>query len=77
MGRVTDAQVRKLMEEINTHGRIGHAAMKAGMDRKTARKYIEAAKLPSEMNTARDWRTRKNPFEEDWPVVRPCAVARR
>lgn len=69
MRRVTDAQVRKLMEEINTHGRIGHAAMKAGMDRKTARKYIQEAKLPSEMKTARDWRTRKNPFEEDWPTV--------
>lgn len=69
MRRVTDAQVRKLMEEINTHGRVGHAAMKAGMDRKTARKYLVDGKLPSEMATIRDWRTRTNPFEEDWPAV--------
>lgn len=69
MRRVTDAQIRKLMEEINTHGRIGHAAMKAGMDRKTARKYIAAGKLPSEMKTGRSWRTRENPFEEDWPAI--------
>jgi hypothetical protein len=69
MARVTDAQVRKLMEEFNKDGRVGHAAMKAGMDRKTARKYIAAGTLPSEMHTIRDWRTRKNPFEEDWAVV--------
>ena len=67
MRRVTDAQVRKLMEEINTHGRIGHAAMKAGMDRKTARKYIAAGKMPSDMAEARTWRTREDPFADDWP----------
>jgi hypothetical protein len=65
----SDAQVRKLMEEMSKKGRIGHAAMKAGMDRKTARKYVRERKLPSEMRTSRDWRTRPDPFEEDWPKV--------
>jgi len=37
------------MEEMSKHGRIGRAAMKADMDRKTARKYVAAGKLPSEM----------------------------
>jgi len=31
--------------------------MKAGMDRKTARKYVDGGKLPSELTTPRDWRT--------------------
>jgi hypothetical protein len=66
---VSDAQVRKLMEEMNKHGAIGQAAMKAGMDRKTARKYVAAGKLPSEMQTPREWRTRPDPFEDDWPAI--------
>lgn len=28
----TDAQVRKLMEELNKHGKLGLAAMRAGVD---------------------------------------------
>ena len=36
-----DNQVRKLMEEVNKHGKIGLAAMKAGMNRKTGSKYIK------------------------------------
>ncbi len=66
---VSDAQVRKLMEEMTKHGQIGMAAMKAGMDRKTARKYVATGKLPSEMKAPRDWRTREDPFAEHWPEV--------
>jgi hypothetical protein len=29
---VTDAQVRKLMEELNKHGKVGLAAVRAGVD---------------------------------------------
>ena len=36
------------------------------MDRKTARKYVAGGKLPSEMVAPRDWRTREDPFAEDW-----------
>lgn len=57
------------MEEMSKHGRVGVAAMKAGMDRGTARKYVKAGKLPSEMKTARTWRTREDPFEEQWPEL--------
>lgn len=57
------------MEEMNQHGRVGVAAMKAGMDRKTARKYLKAGKLPSEMKEPRRWRTREDPFEEHWLEV--------
>lgn len=55
------------MEEFNKHGQVGRAALRADMDRKTARRYLTAQKLPSELNEPRKWRTRENPFEEDWP----------
>lgn len=70
--RVTDAQVRKLMEEKSKHGRVGRAAMKAGMDRKTARKYLRSGKLPSEVKQERgerDYRTREDPFAQDWEEI--------
>ena len=67
---VTDQQVRKLMDELNRHGQLGKAAMRAGMDRKTARKYRDHGKLPSELKKPRTWRTRKDPFDpEDWAVA--------
>lgn len=69
MQPVSDAQVRKLMEEMSKHGKKGFAAMKAGMDRKTAAKYVASGQLPSEMASARDWRTREDPFAEDWHEV--------
>ena len=46
MRPVSDAQVRRLMEEMSKDGHVGQAAMKADMDRKTARRYVAAGKLP-------------------------------
>jgi len=43
--------------------------MKADLDRKTARKYVAAGKLPSELTQPRDWRTRPDPFAAHWPEV--------
>lgn len=57
------------MEEMTKHGQVGLAAMRAGMDRKTARKYVTAGKLPSEMSSPRTWRTRSDPFAEVWDVI--------
>jgi hypothetical protein len=54
------------MDEMSKHGKVGLAAMRAGVDRKTARKYVKSAKLPSEMVTPRTWRTRSDPFAEVW-----------
>ncbi len=68
---VTDKQVRRLMEELNKHDQLGIAAMRAGMDRKTARKYRDIGKLPSELKEPRQWRTRQDPFDaEDWALMR-------
>jgi hypothetical protein len=68
--KTSDAQVRKLMKEMQKHGKVGVAADRSGMDRKTARKYVRACKLPSELEQPRWWRTRKDPIaEEDWAFV--------
>ena len=57
------------MEEFNKHGKVGFAAMKSGMDRKTAAKYINVGKYPTDLKKPRNWRTRKDPFVEDWPEM--------
>lgn len=57
------------MEEIQKHGHVGRAALRAGMDRKTAGKYVRLGKLPSEVTKPRSWRTRSDPFEADWPWI--------
>ncbi|MEK7839071.1 MAG: IS21 family transposase [candidate division NC10 bacterium] len=68
--RTTDAQVRKLMDEMGKHGQVGTAGLRAGMSPNTARKYIRAGRLPSELKQPRDWRTRDDPFEADWAELR-------
>lgn len=57
------------MEQLSKHGEVGRAAMKAGMDRKTAGKYIAAGKLPSEMRAPRLWRTRVDPFAQHATLI--------
>src|SRR5690242_13917411 len=57
------------MDELSKHGKIGIAAMKAGMDRKTARKHRDVGCVPSAEPKPRTWRTRADPFEEDWPEI--------
>jgi len=57
------------MEELSRHGKIGVAALRAGMHPASARKYRKLGKLPSEVPMERDWRTREDPFEKEWPLV--------
>jgi len=66
---VTDTQVRKLMSELKKHGQIGKAALRAAMDRKTARRYRDAGRVPSELKTTRTYRTREDPFKDDWSYL--------
>lgn len=69
MGRVTDQQVRKLREEMAKHGCAELASIRSGMHRNTGRKYLRTDKFPTEMKEPRDWRTRLDPFEVDWPDI--------
>jgi len=66
---VTDRQVRKLMSLLQQESSLQVAADKAGMDRKTARKYRKLGQLPSALRVDHDWRTRADPFALVWPWV--------
>ena len=68
---VTDKQVRRLLLEANKQQTKELAAAKAGMDEKTARKYLKLGKLPSQLKSPRTYRTRQDPFEDIWSEVRP------
>ena len=57
------------MEEQARHGKKVLSAMRSGMSRNTAKRYLKAGKLPSEMTTPQTWRTHPDPFVEDWPGI--------
>ena len=67
---VNDTQVRRLKKLSKTEKTHEVAATKAGMDEKTARKYLRDGHLPSERKTDRNWRTRPDGFEQVWEEVR-------
>jgi len=46
---------------LKTGEKKGVSAIKAGMDENTARRYVKAGKLPSEMKQEYVWRTREDP----------------
>ena len=54
----------------NENKSLVESACKAGMSEKTARKYLNTGKLPSELKTEHTWRTREDPFEADWPAIK-------
>lgn len=61
---VTDKQVRRFFVWMQTETTMAVAALKAGMDVKTARKYRRLGKLPSEVHPPHRWRTRADSFAE-------------
>jgi len=63
----TDKQVRRLLKLSKEEVVMSTLAVKAGMDVKTARKYLNARMLPSQMKVPRDWRTREDAFANIWP----------
>jgi hypothetical protein len=66
---ITQQQHKRLMSEYEKTGNISISAMKAAMDRATARKYIQAGKGPAELQAKHTWRTRPDPLEKIWPEV--------
>jgi hypothetical protein len=61
----TNQQVKLLMKNLKKYNQET-AAAKAGMDVKTARKYIKSRQLPSDMKNVRQWKTRPDAFEAHW-----------
>jgi len=70
---ITDNQVRKLKKYLSQGKTLEVSAARSGMDEKTARKYRDLNELPSEIKAARNrtWRTREDPFQEAWHIVKP------
>jgi len=66
---VTDRQAKRLWTALSSGKSLAQSADKANMDEKTARKYRQLGRLPSEVASERTWRTRKDPFAEVWPEV--------
>lgn len=66
---VTDQQILRLRQLCNSGMHLSLAAAKAGMDRKTAGKYLQLDQLPSEVRMDRNWRTREDPFKDVWPWI--------
>ena len=66
---ITEHQYRHLMKTFNDSGSIGCAAMKAGMDRKTARGYLKRGHGPSVPRPPRHWQTHADAFAGIWPEV--------
>lgn len=64
----TNQQVKKLMKNINIFTQE-QAADKAGMDVKTARKYLRSQKLPSELKKPHTWRNRPDVFADNWQEI--------
>jgi len=54
---------------MNQDKALCEAADKSGMSEKTARKYLKAKKLPSEMRMKHFWKTHKDKFERVWPLL--------
>ena len=67
---ISDRQYQRLMNEYNASGVLAHAAMKADVDPKTARKYILAGQGPQELKKAHTWRTRRDPLGSIWPEAK-------
>jgi Mu transposase, C-terminal domain len=66
---VTDKQILRLRQALRQGMSLSLAALKAGLDRKTARKYRCLDRLPSEVSMAHTWRTRADPFADVWPQL--------
>lgn len=72
----TVAQVRIIMRERKKGRTQEQAAVSANLrSRKTVAKYERLEKLSSELPPPRQYRTRPNPFAEDWPTVEQMLAA--
>jgi hypothetical protein len=67
---VSDQQVKRLWRLSGQKLLLETAAAKAGLDPKTARKYLQDRRLPSEMRQKHTWRTRPDPFADHWEEIR-------
>jgi transposase len=68
---ITTQQRTRLVTEFQRTGSVSMSALKSGMDRKTARKYLNHPERLSQPRPSRDWRTRVDPLAQIWPEAEP------
>jgi hypothetical protein len=64
---ITLKQYGRLLREYARTQNMSISALKAGVDRKTARKYLQAQQPPEQLQDPRTWRTRADPLAKVWP----------
>ena len=67
---ITDKQCGRLRREFARTHNMSQSALKAGIDRKTARKYLQTQASPEQLQKPHRWRTRTDPLAEVWPQAR-------
>jgi hypothetical protein len=65
----TDSEVHRMIRERSKGKTLDQAAARAGMSVPTARKYLRTGKLPSQLKQPRSYRTRPDPFANDWAWI--------
>lgn len=66
---ISRQQYRKIMQEYLKTRNKSSSSLMAGVDIKTARKYIRLGYHIDEPKAERHWRTRQDPFEDVWPEL--------
>lgn len=64
-----DAEVQLLLRERQKGRTQVQVAARAGMSERTVRKYEHAGALPSQLKRLRTYRTRPDPFADDWSWI--------
>ena len=60
-------QYRRLLAKYAEGKNMSQSALRTGIDRKTARKYVQAQQTPQELQKPHSWRTRLDPLASAWP----------
>jgi len=66
---INHQQVKRLREKFAKTKNMSISAMHAGVDRKTARKYLKNDQSPEQQQKPHTWRTRPDPLEQIWQEV--------
>jgi transposase len=68
---INPQQRTRLVTEFQRTGSVAMSALKSGMDRKTARKYLNDPQRLSQPRPTRDWRTRVDSLAAIWREAEP------
>lgn len=66
---ITKQHWGRLRQEYARTQNMSLTALRADVDRKTARKYVQCNQTPAELQEPHSWRTRADPLEKVWPVA--------